>query len=1415
MKHILYKQLISIILSVSLVGTSISSSFARSYSLAVPGEKEFGSSFFDDNRVPNETVTPAVVFDAIVVLSKTDKAVTSSEIAEYLKITDKNIQMKLRNLFFDLRAIKSWGRGNDASYEISFLDAEELKEIQKELHTHFDSMMLKDALNKLNILERKIKSIRKKYKNKEAKPEENKESDNAAKEDFHCFADNGTGKRIEIIAKTGPNAGNLTIFRHCTKITLSSYPGKLVKIKAKRVNKDLITIYVYTVTGNKKVFTGSFIHSYNKKNRAKQIRKVLPIREHYRAWFLEKTDVIPEEPLDMPIQGEHNGAYVFNTKKGQQILIARIPATRDILQEPDGSYRKYVYGRAAIKDGQKVLYVFFKRKDKDISKACDWFRFELPHKFIPSALKNAAEIRNIWIRITPKPGEPNWYKDIVKGKILARERVESQRPVKIHSGYEGSTYIYLWNDIEREKLGKYRTQNRSLGHAIKEKVPIWLYNVPEEPKRLEIVRIKGASSLDNQNHYLARVGRFYYFDETFEVELPKDELIRRSNSYFFGEDGSVPDPIIVYTRAFGKDRAIVIAEIDRQKSKLPVGKHIGREILYNYVQDTFGRRGIELYLLDQFNQPFARIARGWYDDKTNKISWEKMEYHSVDYLSEKEKQDISVRLWCLGFNSAPRFIIDFLKYVQNNIEKYEMMHDEEYSILVQLAKIFKEKEITIERNTEKLILMILTNLSIRDLKERIADLAFNSDINPTYAIPEDWVNIEGLKDREIIEKMDMEKLIQKWLSEEKSLNEVLFQSQKALFAQIIKFTQCNIGNIRQIMAFESVRKIAETLGISYDDSRWIVNGAKDIVGQEIRIPKSGIGMERFTVAVKNAYIDAALEKYQHNQEKTREKLKISIWELNDALNKLGIKPDKELSKYTMWGEATFKRHLDAFRKYRHVLFDYGMEKGSWYFREKFKGREIITLAKMLKPHSSIDTDALTNIAILRIFALLRKKDRPLVVKYVMPFFQYTCVIQDELIKARDAFWDRVDVGDVEDAARVEKKKSRKHFLKHYLKNEASRKSGYMHFSSLQGSEEFLKYADELVGILEKLQSEKLLDREFLNEMREKFDESRANFDIYCQNKSVPLPPDYRDTVNDLLQRFDLLRKGTSRISTAIGTIVLLPLVILAVRYRNEIASWPWKYILPPIVIVTALGIKVFRTFWIKHGGAEKKEKYRESWDALTKKGHQICEYFLKKEISADDISLPKLPKEGGASGSSPEDVLLKVAENYLKDGHYKKVLDCGSGINKAVAYFSLFAYVKGVEIVEKLFKFGSKALDELDEHIDRSRIEVIHGDYFNEDFSKFDLIYIYWPYPYSFLAEEGEQKALQLEDKLLQQMKQDAKFIFVNVGDINPKFFTRLEKLNPPSFREKIKGITVSVYQVPQNRPEINKAVNREVQRSQ
>ncbi|MFB0526682.1 MAG: acetylglutamate kinase [bacterium] len=1117
-----------------------------------------------------KSTTPADVFAAIVELSKGNKPVRKSEIDKYLKIEEKTVGPKLRNLVFDLRVVKRYGIRNDATFDISFLDKNEVEELQEALRRHFrDEVQLKDGLANLGALQRKVNDIRKRYKDREVKPAKNQVSDEATKEDFRCFADRPTGKKAEITLRTGPEAGNLQIFRRCTSISLSDYPDQLVKVVAKKINQDLITIYVRTVADNKKVFTGSFIHSYNARSRKKNKRKVLSNREHYRLWFYDKVDVMPEEPLSLRVIKDHGGAYVFSTK--DENLNIMLPATRDLIEMPDGSSRDYLYGRAAYKDGEKVLYVFFKEHIKDKSKACDWFRFEPPDKFVPSALESSKDIKgSLWQRITPKPGEPRWYRDIVKGRIVARERTEAQRPVKTHSGGEGSTFIYLWNDLEREKPGKYRTQNRSLGHDVREKMTIWLSNVPEEPQRLEILRIKGTSSLDNPNRYQQRVIRCYYCDETLDVSFPEHELIRRANAYFTHTGVTpIPDPIVVFYRPFGKDKAFVVSDIDGKKSTIRADAHLGKEILFRFIRK--GRnRGVEAYLLDQFNRPFARLRKGWYNKQKKIIVWEKYERWSVYYLTEQEKQDLDECMWHLGYNPAPNFVVDCLKYIQNNIDKFEAMQDDDCSILVEIARILKGRELTVERAIEKLILMLPVDIPIRQIKEKLTDLAKRTDINPHYKVPGDFLTIEGLSDREIVGKMGMERLVQEWLEEEKPLNEVLFICQKAFFAQMLKFTQANQGNMRVWLAFETVRRTAEDYSVYYDDPKWLAEGAREILGKEIRIPNTGITMERFTAAIRNAYIDAALKKYKNNQELTRKKLKITIWELNDTLNKLGIRPDKEMPHFRFWGEAAFERHFSAFKKHRRVLFDFDMEKGKWYFYEQFKGRKIIKLAEMLNPRSSVYEDAITNIAILRILALLRKKDKPLAVKYVMPFFSYTCTIQDELVAARDTFWDNVAIEGVEEAVKVEKEKPRKYFLNNYLKNEAARKLGFMYFSALKGNEDFLRYAEDMVGILEKLYSEKLPERKFLNEMREKFDEAQANFDIYCDREGKPLPLGYHDKVEDLVRRFNVLKKGTSRISTLIATVLLVPATIFTALYWKQILVLPWKYIIPSIVFVATM-----------------------------------------------------------------------------------------------------------------------------------------------------------------------------------------------------------------------------------------------------
>jgi lipopolysaccharide/colanic/teichoic acid biosynthesis glycosyltransferase/SAM-dependent methyltransferase len=208
-----------------------------------------------------------------------------------------------------------------------------------------------------------------------------------------------------------------------------------------------------------------------------------------------------------------------------------------------------------------------------------------------------------------------------------------------------------------------------------------------------------------------------------------------------------------------------------------------------------------------------------------------------------------------------------------------------------------------------------------------------------------------------------------------------------------------------------------------------------------------------------------------------------------------------------------------------------------------------------------------------------------------------------------------------------------------------------------------------------------------------------------------------------------------------------------------------------------------------------------SWDALKRKGHQIYQYFRMRKDSKEGILLPNLTTEGRAFDNSSEKVLSQIAECFLKTRPNARVLDCGSGINTALAYFSLFAsHVKGIEVVKKLFNFGNDALDGLGENIDRSK----SGNYFDENFSEFDLIYIYWPYADLPLEEEEERAAQRLEDKLLQQMKPDAVFVFASCTTIKPTFFNRLEKIEHPSFSEKLDNIRTRAYRIPQGRYDAN-----------
>ena len=104
----------------------------------------------------------------------------------------------------------------------------------------------------------------------------------------------------------------------------------------------------------------------------------------------------------------------------------------------------------------------------------------------------------------------------------------------------------------------------------------------------------------------------------------------------------------------------------------------------------------------------------------------------------------------------------------------------------------------------------------------------------------------------------------------------------------------------------------------------------------------------------------------------------------------------------------------------------------------------------------------------------------------------------------------------------------------------------------------------------------------------------------------------------------------------------------------------------------------------------------------------------------------------------------------IKLGNYKSFLDLGSGDGKVVLIASLFGVeATGIEYDKKLADVGIKICDELG-----LKAEFIVGDFFEHDWSKYDIIFIN--------PDQGMHKGV--EDKLLREMKDDAKlFVYNNI----------------------------------------------------
>ncbi|MGB2661428.1 MAG: ATP-binding protein [Candidatus Omnitrophota bacterium] len=159
--------------------------------------------------------------------------------------------------------------------------------------------------------------------------------------------------------------------------------------------------------------------------------------------------------------------------------------------------------------------------------------------------------------------------------------------------------------------------------------------------------------------------------------------------------------------------------------------------------------------------------------------------------------------------------------------------------------------------------------------------------------------------------------------------------------------------------------------------------------------------------------------------------------------------------------------------------------------------------------------------------------------------------------------------------------------------------------------------------------------------------------------------------------------------------------------------------------------------------------------------------------------------EGRAFLPSGTDDVVLVAERFLRGKPEARVLDLGAGNAKALSILSLYARVTGDEIDPELFAEGKTCIDEFSRHgiVDKSRIDLTQRDFLKTEkgeFSRYDLIYTYWPFSI-WGSEEGER----LKKRLLEEMDPDAILVVNRASrDLHEDLSAEFEEVEFPGEEE-------------------------------
>ena len=156
-------------------------------------------------------------------------------------------------------------------------------------------------------------------------------------------------------------------------------------------------------------------------------------------------------------------------------------------------------------------------------------------------------------------------------------------------------------------------------------------------------------------------------------------------------------------------------------------------------------------------------------------------------------------------------------------------------------------------------------------------------------------------------------------------------------------------------------------------------------------------------------------------------------------------------------------------------------------------------------------------------------------------------------------------------------------------------------------------------------------------------------------------------------------------------------------------------------------------------------------DTVREDPHAQIRYLKTEEVVTKGLFYPSLLED-----------LLPAFQAYLRPG--ARFLDLGSGDGRVVFLAALLgAEATGIEYERRLHKVALEARRRLDGLIEARRAVLTRGDFFREDWGRYDVLFYYL---------SGSYAEPRIDEKLAREMKSGAMFL-VLAGE--PKHFPGLE----------------------------------------